>query len=62
MVKLQNLMLSKNKEQYDKLRSELGLCESNRKMFRAALVVIVLGLVLYLGGFSGSRVSYLMLK
>jgi hypothetical protein len=62
MVRLENLMLSRNQELYAKIRSELGLCDSNRKMFWAAFFMIVFVLVLYISGFSGSRVSYLMLK
>jgi hypothetical protein len=40
---------------------ELGL---NRKMFWfwAAVVVIILGIVIYFSGYSGSEVSYLMLE
>jgi hypothetical protein len=31
-------------------------------MFWVAVVVIILGLIIYLSGYSGSKVSYLMLE
>jgi hypothetical protein len=43
--RLEKLIETKHKEQYARLRLELGLCQSNRKMFWAAVVVIILGLV-----------------
>jgi hypothetical protein len=60
--RLEKLIETKHKEQYARLRLELGLCQSNRKMFWVAVVVIILGLVIYLSGYSGSEVSYLMLE
>jgi hypothetical protein len=60
--RLEKLIETKHNEQYARLRLELGLRQSNRKMFWVAVVVIILGLVIYLSGYSGSEVSYLMLE
>jgi hypothetical protein len=59
--RLEKLIETRHKEQYERLRLELGL---NRKMFWfwAAVVVIILGIVIYFSGYSGSEVSYLMLE
>jgi len=57
--RLEKLIETKHKEQYERLRLELGL---NRKMFWVAVVVIILGIVIYFSGYSGSEVSYLMLE
>jgi len=60
--RLEKLIETKHNEQYARLRLELGLRQSNRKMFWVAVVVVILGLVIYLSGYSGSKVSYLMLE
>ncbi|XP_062154844.1 uncharacterized protein LOC133862932 [Alnus glutinosa] len=60
--RLEKLIETKYNEQYARLRLELGLRQSNRKMFWVAVVVVSLGLVIYLSGYSGSKVSYLMLE
>jgi hypothetical protein len=60
--RLEKLIETKHNEQYARLRLELGLRQSNRKMFWVAVVVIILGLIIYLSGYSGSKVSYLMLE
>jgi hypothetical protein len=59
--RLEKLIETRHKEQYERLRLELGL---NRKRFWfwAAVVVIILGIVIYFSGYSGSEVSYLMLE
>jgi len=57
--RLEKLIETKHKEQYERLRLELG---HNRNMFWAAVVVIILGIVIYFSGYSGSEVSYLMLE
>ncbi|XP_062160993.1 uncharacterized protein At4g04775-like [Alnus glutinosa] len=44
--RLEKLIETKHKEQYERLRLELGLCQNNRKMFWSA-VVIILGIVIY---------------
>lgn len=59
--RLEKLIETKHKEQYERLRLELGLCQNNRKMFWLA-VVIILGFVIYFSSYSGSEVSYLMLE
>lgn len=55
------LIETRHKEQYEKLRLELGL---NRKMFWfwTTIVVIILGIVIYFSGYSSSEVSYFMLE
>jgi hypothetical protein len=58
--RLEKLIETKHNEQYARLQLELGLRQSNRKIFWVAVVVIILGLVIYLSGYSGSEVSYLM--
>jgi len=60
--RLEKLIETKHNEQYARLRLELGLCQSNIKMFWAAIVVIILGLIIYLSSYSGSKVSCLMLE
>jgi hypothetical protein len=60
--RLEKLIETKHKEQYERLRLELGLCQSNRKMIWAAIVVIILDFVIYFSGYSSSEVSYLMLE
>jgi hypothetical protein len=59
--RLEKLIETKHKEQYERLRLELGLCQNNRKIFWSA-VVIILGIVIYFSSYSGSEVSYLMLE
>jgi hypothetical protein len=60
--RLEKLIETKHKEQYERLRLELGLCQSNRKMFLSAVVLIILCIVIYFSGYNGSEVSYLMLE
>jgi len=57
--RLEKLIETRHKEQYERLRLELGL---NRKMFWVVVVVIILGIVIYFSSYSGSEVSYLMLE
>jgi lipopolysaccharide export LptBFGC system permease protein LptF len=57
--RLEKLIETRHNEQYERLRLELGL---NRKMFWAAVVVIILGIVIYFSSYSSSEVSYLMLE
>jgi hypothetical protein len=56
-------------DQSIKLWQQLELCQTNRKlyqyrekMFRVAVIVIILLLLFYLRSYSGSRGSNLMLK
>jgi len=60
--RLEKLIETKHNEQYARLQLELGLRQSNRKIFWIAVLVIILGLVIYLSGYSGFEVSYLMLE
>jgi hypothetical protein len=60
--RLEKLIETKHNEQYARLQLELGLRQSNRKIFWVAVLVIILGLVIYLSGYSGFEVSYLMLE
>jgi lipopolysaccharide export LptBFGC system permease protein LptF len=57
--RLEKLIETRHNEQYERLRLEFGL---NRKMFWAAVVVIILGIVIYFSSYSSSEVSYLMLE
>ncbi|XP_062169407.1 uncharacterized protein LOC133875325 [Alnus glutinosa] len=60
--RLEKLIETKHKEQHARLQLELGLRQSNRKMFWVAVLVIILGLVIYLSSYSGFEVNYLMLE
>jgi hypothetical protein len=46
-LKLEKLIEKKYNDQYIKLRRELELCQTNGKMFRAMIVVVILLLVFY---------------
>jgi len=52
----------KCKKHYDKLQQEFGLSQNNWKMLKAALLVVILFLVFYVSGYSGTRSTKLMLK
>jgi hypothetical protein len=60
--RVEELIERKCKEHYDQLRRELGLGRNNRKMFWATALVIILLLVFYFSGYSGSRGTILMLE
>jgi len=61
-VKLEKLIEEKYKNKYVKLRRELEQCQSNGKIFWGMIVVVILLLIFYLSGYSGSRGTYLMLN
>lgn len=44
-LKLEKLIEIKYNNQYVKFRRELGLCQTNEKIFRATIVVVILLLV-----------------
>jgi hypothetical protein len=58
--RVEELIERKCKEHYDTLR--LGLGQNNGKMFRATALAIILLLVFYFSGYSGSRGTNLMLE
>jgi hypothetical protein len=60
--KVDALIGKKCKKHYDKLRRKFGLGQNNWKMLRAALLVVILLLVFYVSGYSGTRSTKLMLK
>lgn len=60
--RVEELIERKCKEHYDQLRRELGLGRNNGKMFWATALVIILLLVFYFSGYSGSRGTILMLE
>jgi hypothetical protein len=67
--KLIETKYKENMDQYVKLRRQLELCQINGnlyqyrdEMFKAAVTVIILLLLFYLRGYSGSRGSNLMLN
>jgi uncharacterized protein (DUF342 family) len=61
-VKLEKMIEEKYKNKYVKLRWELEQCQTNGKIFRGMIVVVILLFVFYLSGYSGSRGTYLMLN
>jgi hypothetical protein len=52
--KVEKLIEKKCNEHYDQLRRELALGRNNGKMFWATTLVIILLLVIYFSGYSGS--------
>jgi endonuclease III-like uncharacterized protein len=60
--RLKKLIETKYNDQYVKLQWELGLCQTNGKMFRDTIIVVILLLVFYLSGYGGSGDIYLMLN
>ncbi|XP_062143353.1 uncharacterized protein LOC133881430 [Alnus glutinosa] len=60
--RLEQLIETKCNDQYVRLRQELGLHQSNWKMSRAVIVVVILLLVFYLSGYGQPRGTYLMLN
>jgi hypothetical protein len=56
------LIETKCNDQYVRLRRELELHQSNWKMFRASIVVVILLVVFYLSGYGQPRGTYLMLN
>jgi hypothetical protein len=60
--RLEQLIETKCNDQYVRLRRELELHQSNWKMFRASIVVVILLVVFYLSGYGQPRGTYLMLN
>jgi hypothetical protein len=60
--RLEQLIETKCNDQYVRLRRELEMHQSNWKMFRASIVIVILLLVFYLRGNGQPRGTYLMLN
>jgi hypothetical protein len=61
--KVDAMIGKKCKKHYDKLRQEFGMGQNTTwMMLRAALLVVFLLLVFYVSGYSGTRITKLMLK
>jgi hypothetical protein len=60
--RVEKLIEIKCKKHYDQLRRELGLGRNNGMMFWATILVIILLLVFYFSGYSGSSGTIFMLE